>query len=133
MVVTEIMKKAELCKSFEALLGFDMIQLTDGSVILELPVTSSNLNLNGKVHGGGYATLLDIIMGVNIYNLLGHSMATINLNTNYYAPAFEGEKIVATAKILHQGYKIVSCEGEIRNSEGKLLAKGSGSFKILRS
>ncbi len=39
MVVTEIMKKAELCKSFKASLGFDMIQLEDGSIILELPVT----------------------------------------------------------------------------------------------
>ncbi|MEH7377180.1 MULTISPECIES: PaaI family thioesterase [Bacillaceae] len=133
MFVNNWMKRAELRNSFDVSLGFDMIQLDGGEIILELPVSSSNLNPNGTLHGGVYASLLDIVMGVNIRNLAGHPLVTVNLNISYFATAVEGEKIIASAKILQQGYKIVSAEGEIRNYEGKLLAKGIGTFKILRS
>ncbi|MEH6995754.1 PaaI family thioesterase [Neobacillus drentensis] len=127
------MNRAEVSNSFDVSLGFDMIQLDGGEIILELPVSSTNLNPNGTLHGGVYASLLDIVIGVNIRKLAGHPLVTVNLNISYFAPAFEGEKIIATAKILNQGYKIASGEGEVRNSEGKLLAKGTGTFKILRS
>ncbi|MEH7309017.1 PaaI family thioesterase [Neobacillus drentensis] len=133
MFVNNWMKRAELRNSFDVSLGFDMIQLDEGEIILELPVSSSNLNPNGTLHGGVYASLLDIVIGVNIRNLVGHPLVTVNLNISYFAPAVEGEKIIASAKILHQGYKNVAAEGEIRNFEGKLLAKGIGTFKVLRS
>ncbi|WP_249593870.1 PaaI family thioesterase [Peribacillus frigoritolerans] len=133
MFVTEWKKKVEICNGFEAQMGFEMIESEEGNVILKMPVSSSRLNLNGTLHGGVYATLLDIIIGMNIRKQAVDPLVTVNLNISYFAAAVEGEKVIATAKILHQGYKLASGEGEIRNSEGKLLAKGTGTFKIMRS
>lgn len=133
MFVADLKKRLEQSNGLEASMGFDIIQLDDGEIILELPVSPSHLNLNGTLHGGVYASLLDCVISGNIGKLADDPLVTVNLNISYFAAAVEGEIIVATAKILHQGYKIASGEGEIRNSEGKLLAKGSGTFKILRS
>ncbi|MFF5400593.1 PaaI family thioesterase [Peribacillus butanolivorans] len=81
-----------------------------------------------------FPSTLDIVIGVNIRKSAGHPLVTVNLNISYFASAVAGKKIMATSKILHQGYKIVSAEGEIRDYEVELLAKGIGTFKkILRS
>ncbi|MCU6598985.1 PaaI family thioesterase [Peribacillus frigoritolerans] len=133
MFVSEWDKKVEICNGFEAQMKFEMIETEEGQIILKMPVLSTKLNLNGTLHGGVYATLLDIVLGANIRKLAVDPLVTVNLNISYFAPAVEGETVIATARILHQGYKIATAEGEISNGDGKLLAKATGTFKILRS
>jgi acyl-CoA thioesterase len=41
-------------------------------------------------------------------------------------------EIFAEAKVLQQGYKIAFTEGEIKDSNGNIIAKGTGIFKLIR-
>ncbi|MDQ0340731.1 uncharacterized protein (TIGR00369 family) [Caldalkalibacillus uzonensis] len=59
-------------------------------------------------------------------------LATINMNIHYFAPVRQG-KLVAKAHVIQQGYRIISAEGEIADEEGRLLAKGMATFKVLRN
>ena len=101
-------------------------------MVIELPVAPNLINRQEVVHGGVLATMLDNIIALTIRSILDLPVSTISLNINYLANISEG-KLVATAKVLQQGYRIVSGEGEITDETGKLLAKGSATFKIMRN
>ncbi|MFA1710126.1 PaaI family thioesterase [Peribacillus frigoritolerans] len=113
-------------------LGVQLVKFEMGKVVIELPVAPNLINRQEVVHGGVLATMLDNIIALTIRSILDFPVSTISLNINYLANIGEG-KLVATAKILQQGYRIVSGEGEITDETGKLLAKGSATFKIMRN
>jgi acyl-coenzyme A thioesterase PaaI-like protein len=55
----------------------------------------------------------------------------MNLTVHYLAGMSVGE-IFAEAKILQQGHKFVFVEGEIKDAKGNVIAKGIGTFKLIR-
>jgi uncharacterized protein (TIGR00369 family) len=112
-------------------IGFQITRFEAGEVVMELPVKEHLINANNAVHGGVYASMLDTIMGMTIRSIVEFPLTTINLNINYLAPSTEGI-LVAKGKVIQQGYRIITAEGEITDQEGKLLAKGIGTFKVLR-
>jgi uncharacterized protein (TIGR00369 family) len=117
---------------FIRILGIKTVEFEEGRVITELSMTPDIRNARGFVHGGVYATMLDHIIGKTGYSLVNCPVSTIDLNTHFIKNITEG-KLIATATILHQGYKIFMGEGEVRDEYGNLLAKGIGSFKIIRN
>lgn len=117
--------------SFVSHLGFQIALFEEGNVILELPIGNHLLNVNNTVHGGVYATMLDNILGMTFRSIVKYPVLTMNLNIHYIDSIHEG-KMVATAKLLKQGYKTLVGEGGITDGNGKLLAKGIGTFKITR-
>lgn len=112
-------------------LGFDIVHFEEGHVVLELPVGRHLININDTVHGGVYASMLDNILGMTFRSIVKDPLITVNLTIHYLESAREG-KLVATAKVLKQGYKMITGEGEILDEQGRLLAKGTGIFKVLR-
>ncbi|RKQ35749.1 PaaI family thioesterase [Oceanobacillus halophilus] len=117
--------------AFFAHVGFEIVSFKEGSVKLKLPIRKYLLNANNTLHGGVHATMLDLIMGMTIRSATKTRCTTVNLNVTYLSSTTEGT-IFATGKILKQGYKLVSVEGELVDEEGILLAKGVGTFKIIR-
>ncbi|MEW9668025.1 PaaI family thioesterase [Ammoniphilus sp. 3BR4] len=117
--------------SFVSHLGFQIVQFEEGKVILELPVDQHVMNVNETVHGGVYASMLDNILGMTFRSIVKYPLTTMNLNIHYLDSVTEG-KLVATATVLKQGYKLLTGEGEIRDGNGKLVAKGTGTFKVMR-
>lgn len=112
-------------------IGFEIVHFEEGNVLLKLPVHDELLNVNGTLHGGVHASMLDQVCGMMTRVTTKTRCATINLNLNYLAPSSEGN-LFATAKILQQGYRIVVVEGEVFEEGGKLVAKGVGTFKVIR-
>lgn len=126
----------EIKESFESSaffshIGFEIINFEEGRVKIKLPIRRQLLNANETLHGGVHATMLDLIMGMTTRSVTKTRCTTINLNINYLAPTTKGA-IFASGKILKQGYRIVTVEGELVNEEGSLLAKGVGTFKLIR-
>ena len=112
-------------------MGFEIVHFEENHVLLKLPINDHLMNVNGTLHGGVHASMLDQVLGMLISITTKTKCATINLNVNYFAPTVTGD-IFATAKILNQGYKIVTAEAEILDEQGKLLAKATGTFKLIR-
>ncbi|ARI76485.1 PaaI family thioesterase [Halobacillus mangrovi] len=127
----------EVKESFEtspffSLVGFEITRFEAGHVTLELEVKEKLLNANGTLHGGVHASMIDIILGMAIRSETKTRCTTINLNTHYLAPVSSGV-ITAKGRILQQGYKIVTAEGELFDEAGQMIAKGTGSYKLIRS
>lgn len=117
--------------SFFSHIGFEIIHFQEDNVLLKLPISDQLLNVNGTLHGGVHATMLDQILGMVTRVTTKTRCATINLNVNYLAASSNGD-IFATAKILQKGYRIVTAEGELSDEQGNVLAKGIGTFKLIR-
>lgn len=113
-------------------IGFEIIEVEDDRVKIKLAISDHLLNVNGTLHGGIHATMLDFVQGMLLRSVTKERCVTTSLTTQYLAAVSEGD-IFAEAKILQLGYNLAFLEAEITNSEGKVLAKGLGNFKILRS
>ncbi|MBU8906090.1 PaaI family thioesterase [Desertibacillus haloalkaliphilus] len=117
--------------SFFTHLGFEIVRCDEEEIILKLPIQEHLINTNQTVHGGVYATMLDNIISMVVRSAVKAPIVTVSLNIHYLAPAKEGY-LLAKAKVLQQGYRIVAGEGEIYDQDNRLLAKGNGTFKVNR-
>jgi len=126
----------EVRESFEASpffshIGFEIIHFQEGKVLLKLPITQQLLNVNATLHGGVHAAMLDMILGMAIRTTTKTRCVTMNLNVNYLAPAISGN-VFANGKIIKQGYRTVTAEGKLFDEQENLLAKGIGTYKLVR-
>lgn len=88
-------------------------------------------NRSGFVHGGLLVTMLDETMGSAVVAMThGKYHATsISLNTDFMRPAQVG-RIVGDGVISSLGQSIAFIEARLRNEEGKLLCRATGSYKL---
>jgi uncharacterized protein (TIGR00369 family) len=100
----------------------------EGRLVLEVSV--GHLRTLGIVHGGVVATLLDSVMGMSAARSApaDHYVVTAQLNVHFIRPAWEGETLIASSKVRHNGRKTAVAEGEIRTSSDALVATGSATF-----
>lgn len=129
----EDIKQVYVNSPFNKYLGIKLKTFEEGSVIYSLKITPSLLNVNQSVHGGVYFSILDSVMGATIRTVTKQPIVTVNMSIHYFAPVMNGETMIASAKIIQRGNSIVTAEGVIEDSSGKLLGKSIGTFKIIRS
>lgn len=103
-----------------------------GMVSCWLDIRPQHLNRNNLLHGGFTAMLLDIACG---YAASLHYdpdnlalVLTVSLSTQYIAPARSG-RITATGRVSGGGRSICYASGELRDSDGTLIATATGVFK----
>lgn len=130
VTVEDIRKKFEN-NPFFSHIGFEIVRFEEGNVIIKLNIKEYLLNVNGTLHGGVHATMLDNILGMVTRSVTKARVVTTNLTIHYLASMSEGE-IFAEAKVLQQGYKLAFTEGEIKDSKGNVIAKGIATFKLIR-
>ena len=80
--------------------------------------------------GGVLMTLADTAMGAACLEL-GKKVVTIQLSTEFMHSVPLTERIIARAKVLHDGRRTMACECEMLSREGKLFAKAQGTFYVL--
>jgi uncharacterized protein (TIGR00369 family) len=112
-------------------LGLEILDFDENKVKIKLGVQEHLLNANETLHGGVLASMLDFIQGMLLRSITKTKCVTISLNTHFLASVSSGE-VFAEARILQLGYKIASLEGEIKDASNHLVAKGMGTFKIIR-
>ena len=118
---------------FGDLLGVSFSTYDAGDCVAELDVASHHLNIGGTVHGGVINALCDIALSgavTSAFKDREESVVTLQMNVNFLKPGFEGDRLIAKAKVIKLGSKIVYTEGEIRNQNDKLLAKASGDWYV---
>lgn len=101
-----------------------------GQSTIKIIVNPNHLNPMGTLHGGIISSLADISMGVAV-RALGKTGVTINLNTNFLAPGYLGETIIATGKVVHNGNTLVSTECTVKRDDD-VLATATGLFFVVK-
>ncbi|MGP8077149.1 MAG: PaaI family thioesterase [Thermoplasmata archaeon] len=91
-----------------------------------------HLNLNGVVHGGVYATILDTAMGAAVVSVLapGETTATTSLYVEFLRAAREGDTLTAQGRIQRRGRHIAFVEGDLYGADGQRLSQARGTWYI---
>ena len=71
----------------------------DWRIVLGFHVASSHCNGRGNCHGGTWATLADVLMGLSVGNVTGLSGPTVSMTLHYMAPATMGQWVEGRAEI----------------------------------
>ncbi len=95
--------------------------------IFELPYTGRMNNGIGTIHGGAIATLIDNAAWFTIAARQEGWIATVEMQIRMLEPV-RGEAIWSRGKIIRLGKRLSTAEAEVRTSDNRLIAKGSGTF-----
>ena len=105
-----------------------------GQVEVSFTITDDFINMQGVLHGGAYATMLDTACGVAIRSLLdmdkfaGH--ATLELKTSYLKAGGPGDYL-AKGQVQRIGKSIAFADATLYNNDLELVGSASATF-ILR-
>ena len=110
---------------FPRSLGIELDSIEHGRARLSLEVRQQHLQLAGIMHGGAIATLIDTAVAFAIVGASkpGSRFTTIEMKVNYLRPIREG-RVIADARLIRDGRRIVVSDCDVYDSEGKLSAKG---------
>lgn len=109
------------------LIDLYFVSVGEGVVELEIPISKRHLNVQGTVHGGIIANLIDSAMGMAIKSL-DKVGATTGLSVNFLKSAGRGDVLKAVGTVTKNGKNVIFGEAKVYNQKGDLLAQGQGSF-----
>lgn len=111
----------------KALPGMDLVEVTDGRARVRLTVTDALVNVNGTLHGGVVATLVDVVGTVALMaaDRDGRSGVSTDLNVSWFAPGPKGASVLVEATVLKIGKTLGFVTVDLRReSDGVLMAQG---------
>ena len=91
-----------------------------------------HFNLQGGIHGGFCATVLDSATGAAVHTTVdaGVSFSTIDLNVKMLKAMKSGETYTAIGEVIRIGRNVLTSEGRIVDKEGKVYAFGSATLLV---
>jgi len=115
------------------LLGMEIVTMTKGEALLQMPFKKELVHPYGMMHGGAIASLADSAVAVALATLVDPNdrITTIEFKINFLAPV-SGGKLNARCKILHRGSRTAVGDVEVLNEEGALVAKVLATYSILK-
>ncbi len=114
-------------------LNFWIVEVGDGFCVFEGETKPDFLNPLGTIHGGWALTLIDTVTGVAGHTLLpaGVGYTTVETKANFTrAIRPDTGRVRAEGRAVTRGRQIISAEGRILDSEGRVLAHGTSTLLV---
>jgi uncharacterized protein (TIGR00369 family) len=115
--------------SYANFLKMHILELHEGEIIVSMIARHELTNLSRILHGGAVGSLLDMAMNLACFST-GNRVTILSFNTNFIRGCKVGKNVRAVAKVLHCGRRTIIVESQVLDTEGKLLAKGRGTFLV---
>ncbi len=115
-------------------LGIGLVDLGEGSAVVEMTTSEDMANHAGFVHGGMITALADSAMGRSLRTLkpgIARAMS-FDLKLTFISAAKIGETLRATGHVVHAGRRTAVTECRVEGTGGRLVATASGTFAITR-
>ena len=106
--------------------GMGLVELSPGYARVKLKLKEEYLNWENMIQGGIIATLLDQAFGCAC-NTLDHIHVAVQMNIHFLAAAPVGETLYAESRVLHAGKRVGASEMSVVDSEGKTIARATGT------
>jgi acyl-CoA thioesterase len=115
-------------------LGVQFISAADGRALVALDLSPWHLNSWEVAHGGVIMSLLDVAMAVagRTLDADAEGGVTVEMKTSFLQPAKAGTRLLVSAHAFHRSSTMAFCEGEVRDTDDRLIAKAMGTFKYRR-
>jgi uncharacterized protein (TIGR00369 family) len=106
-------------------LGIEFVSAENGRAVVALDLAARHLNSWSVAHGGVLMTLLDVAMAVAGRSLdpAAGGGVTVEMKTNFLQPANAGTRLIASAHAFHRTSTMAFCDGEVRDTGERLIAK----------
>ena len=115
--------------TFSRHIGAKVEEVEPGRSVITIDVKDIHLNGAGTLHGGVYASLIDTAMGLSVLALVGVRTATIEMNVHFLGEVSDG-RITCQSQVVHRTRRTATAEAKVRDSEGNLVAMGTGAFRV---
>jgi uncharacterized protein (TIGR00369 family) len=118
--------------AFYPWIGFTIVSARKGEVEIAMEAKPHHLNVQGLVHGGVIASMLDSAAGMSVRTALGEGRrhVTAQLSVNYLTPARTG-RLVARGSAVRVGMSIAHAESEVVDERGRLVAKATTVISVM--
>ena len=114
-------------------LGYDIVEVSAGKVVVAATPTDAMLNPAGTVHGGFAATLLDSCMGLAVWSATekGFGSTTLEFKVFFVRPIIPATgQVRADGTVLTLGRRIGTAEGRLTDAKGRLLVHATTTCLI---
>jgi uncharacterized protein (TIGR00369 family) len=115
------------------LIGFEVDEMGDGRAVGSLQAGPQHANPMGTLHGGILCDIADAAMGMAFASTLAadESFTTISLAINFFRPVWQA-RLRAEARVINRSKSVGYLECEVRDEDGKLIAKANSTCFVLR-
>jgi len=115
------------------LIGFHLVSVEPGHVVMEMEAERRHANPMGTVHGGILCDLADAAMGMAYASSLdeGETFTTLELKINFLKPVWTG-RLVATGRLVKGGRTVGLTECDVVDDKERLVARASSTLMTLR-
>ena len=102
----------------------------EGDLVLNFKVREEMLNPMGTIHGGALASILDEMMGMQLFVKSGESDAYFSMNIvlDFVKNAKFGESLTAKPELIRMGRTTANLRCTLFNEKGDIVAHGSSNF-----
>jgi uncharacterized protein (TIGR00369 family) len=126
--------KEKLRAPIGMILGFELVEVSEGRAVFEAEAGPWAFNPIGSVHGGWYAAVLDAPLGVALHTMLpkGVGYKTLELNVNLLRGVTSDTGVLrAVGTVVHRGRRTAVTEARMEDSTGRLYAYATSTCLIL--
>lgn len=105
--------------NFVLLLDLQLEKVERGKAVMRMPFRQEITNGTGAVHGGAIVSLCDTVFYVALASIYGREQdtTTVALQCNFLAPARPPHDLIAEARVLKAGRRVVYGEVYVRSGE----------------
>lgn len=118
--------------AFSKLIGMQFTIIKPGEIKYQINVTPNHLATPNAAHGGLVSALVDGALGVAGLSLVcsdNKVVSTVEYKINFLKPVTLNDVLIAHAKVLTSGKRILIIECEVfTNNNNNLVAKAIGTF-----
>ena len=110
--------------NYPRLLGLVLDSIEHGRAVLSVEVSERLLQLQGIMHGGAIASLIDTAVALAIVSVSepADRFTTVEMNVHYLRAIKEG-RAMADARLIKIGRRIIVADCDVSDSGGTLAAK----------
>jgi len=114
------------------LLQISLEEIDTGFARFRMPFRKELTQPDGIVHGGAIASLADTTVAFALMTLVqpGEKVATVEFKINFFSTVTSGE-MIGEARAVYRGNRLVVADMEVKDENGKLIAKGMATCAIL--
>jgi len=128
MTPKERAEKILAADRFAVTSGVELVDADIDYAVCSMQITKNHLNAGGAVQGGAIFTLADTAFAMAV-NSQGKFTVAIN-NTISFLKSTRGQTLVASARTISSSKKICTCEVEVKDDLGELIARMTGTGYI---
>ncbi len=107
---------------FRKYTGAEVLEVRAGYAKVKCKIKRDFLNFHGTAHGAVIMAAADFAFALAV-NSEGTKRAAVSIKIDFLKPAYEGEEIIAEARITGGGRSLVFCELLVFKNE-EIIAKG---------